>query len=288
MRRRSSTFSDWPFRLGLVAFAALGAALVYVVAERSNDDSDRLAGPPPGTTAVPVLARPLPAFTAIELEHLIDPATGGFAAIYLPTDSLFESTLTEPQALLGRVLANDKRAGLVFSENDFMPRGTRPGLVAGIPAGKRAVRLEASRVSGLVGLRRGDRLDLMVSGRSRNAAARPGQLLGRRSRAVVQNGMIVEPARARRSAADGKIIEEVVIAIDPSEVAGLTAALDDGLRIDTLPRSGQGGATQEEDAYGGRAHEEIAEIDLIRGTRRTVETTTGGPRPPAVASGPPL
>ncbi len=285
MRRRSSGFMRWSLPLGMVAFALLGAGLVYVAFERMGDDRSSPGGPPPdGMTAVPILPRPLPAFTRIELHHLVDPATGVLAAIHLPTESLLDSTISSPQALLGRVLATDKRAGQVFSEAEFMPEGTRPGLVAGIPPGKRAVYLEGDRVSGLVVLRRGDRFDLMASGTVRAGSARNGRT---RSRTVVQNGVVVEPARARRSVVDGTIVEEVVIAVDPDEVSRLTAALEKGDRIDTLPRSGRADAGAYEPDPIDRSHEEIAEVDLIRGTRRTIESTPGGPRPPAVAGGPP-
>ncbi|MGH0034500.1 MAG: Flp pilus assembly protein CpaB [Myxococcota bacterium] len=284
MRRRSSSLARWTLPAGAVVVATLGAALVYLAVAGPWNDSPAAGGPPPpGTTAVPILARSLPAFTRIEIDHLIDPSTGSLAAVHIPSESLLDSTITSPQELVGRVVASDKRAGQVFSENDLMPPGTRPGLVAGIPPGKRAVYLEAGRVSGLLGLRRGDRFDLMASGRSRGSAGRPG---GVRGRPVVEGGVVVQPAQARRSLADGRIVEEVVVAVDPSEVAGLTAALEDGLRIDTLPHSGRAGAAASDRGYGDRAYRETAEVDLIRGTRRTVETTRGGPRPPRVSSGP--
>ena len=284
MRRRSSWITRLALPVGMVAFAALGAGLVYVVTERMQGEAPRLGGPPPpGSTAVPILARPLPAFTQIELEHLVDPATGGLAAVHIPAESILDSTITSPRALVGRVLARDKAPGQVFSEGDLMPPGTRPGLVAGIPPGKRAVHLETARVSGVRALRRGDRFDLVASGRARGASGRPGNTRGR---PVVENGVVVEPTRVRRSLTDGVVVEEVVVAIDPSEVAGLTAALQDGLRIDTFPRSGRGGALPAEDVYRDRSHEELVEIDLIRGTRRTVETAPGGPRPPAAAQVP--
>lgn len=284
MQRRSNEWMRWALPVGMVAFALLGAGLVYLAVERMGEEPAAYAGPPPpGMTAVPILARPLPAFTQLELSHLVDPNSGVLGAVHIPTESLLESTITSPQALLGRVLAVDKRAGQVISEAELMPEGTRPGLVAGIPPGKRAVRLEATRVSGLLGLRRGDRFDLMASGGTRSA---PGQAARTRSRSIVQNGMIVQPVQARRSVADGKIIEEVVIAVDPYEVAALTTALESGQRIDTLPRSGRSGASAYERDDVDRSHEEVAEIDLIRGTSRTFQNTPGGPRPPAVGSGP--
>ena len=51
--------------------------------------------------------------------------------------------------VIGRVLEHEKTPGYVFTEADFLPKGTREGIVAGIPAGKRAIRLSADRVDGL-------------------------------------------------------------------------------------------------------------------------------------------
>jgi Flp pilus assembly protein CpaB len=65
--------------------------------------------------------------------------------------------------VLGRVLRHDKPAGMMFVEKDFYPKGTRPGPTAGVPPGKRALRLKASAVPGLHGLRQGDRFDIVMT-----------------------------------------------------------------------------------------------------------------------------
>ena len=65
--------------------------------------------------------------------------------------------------MIGRVLKHGKPAGYVFTENDFFPKGTRPGPTAGIPPGKRAMRLKATDVPGLHGLNQGDRFDIVMT-----------------------------------------------------------------------------------------------------------------------------
>ena len=284
-RSRSNGLQRWGVPIAIVVIAVLGAGLVYAAAQRwsAAPPVADIGPPPPGHTAVPISTRALPAFTRIELEHLVDPATGTLAAIHIPTESLLDVTMTSPQELVGRVLAGDKAAGQVFTETELMPPGTRPGIVAGIPPGKRAVRLEAGRVSGLVGLRRGDRFDLVASGGRSGGPGRSGMSRGR---TVAEDGVVVEPARARRSVTDGRIVEEIVVAVDPAEVVSLTSALESGQRIDTFPRSGQATADAPEPTARDRSHHEIVEIDLIKGTRRTIETAPGGPPPPDVAAGP--
>jgi hypothetical protein len=149
-----------------------------------------------------------------------------------------------------------------------MPPGTREGIVAGIPAGKRALRIPTDNVDGLFGLHAGDHFDLVATmpiaeGRSGNQGfgfggiyaqqlALEAQLSNWQKQAtvqvIVQNGMIVEPMTTRQipvaqsPAAGGgtrvRPVQEVVIAIDPGEVARLTEAMVVQARIWMVPRSG--------------------------------------------------
>ena len=65
--------------------------------------------------------------------------------------------------LIGRVLRRDKTAGMVLTERDFLPEGTKPGFSAGIPPGKFAITIPTEKIPGLAQLRHGDRFDFMVS-----------------------------------------------------------------------------------------------------------------------------
>jgi hypothetical protein len=179
--------------------------------------------------------------------------------------------LTRFGDIWGRVLDHDKQPGYVFTERDFLPRGTREGLVAGIPAGKRAIRVEADKVEGLFGLRPGDRFDLVatVAIDSTRAGASPafstggvyGQQMALQARlsnwqkqatvrVVVQNGVLVEPLKTRQvpffsnTLTQGGVtrmrpIQEVVIAVDPDEVARLTEAIAVEAKVSCVPRSGR-------------------------------------------------
>jgi hypothetical protein len=183
-----------------------------------------------------------------------------------------EGVITDLSQILGRVLARDKRVGYVFTERDFLPEGTRPGVTAGIPEGKRGVRLEANDVQGLVELNVGDRFDLLASlpvehkgpsaavaaiggafaAQSANQAALDGLDRQARVTVLVQSGTIVRPMRTRAvptsnaSLTRGQFtstrpVQEVVIAVAPEEVAPLMEALAVGAKVVCVPRSGRPG-----------------------------------------------
>ncbi len=220
--------------------------------------------PPEGWIGVPTAAAPIPAFTKLTRDHVWDRRKGRLSLTYLPPEQITPEMLGL-DALLGRVLARDKPAGYVFTERDLLPRGTRPGLTAGIPPGKRAMRLQAEAVPGLFGLAAGDRFDLVATvplpapkaGQGAPAvggvygpllAGRLGAGAGKQARVdvVVQAGVVVVAPQARASASAGqgaraqaRPVQEVVVAIDPDEVAALTEALAVGAQLTCLPRSGR-------------------------------------------------
>ena len=172
------------FGLPLVALVLAGASgwlLWTSAAQRSAGEGSAI---PEGMRGVPVAAIELPAYTEIQLEHLLDPRTGQLAAVVLPEESILETTIVDPKDLVGRVLARRKGASRVFREEDFLPPGTRPGLVAGIPAGKRALRIDASKVSGLAGLQQGDRFDLFATYRGDATGGAVPSIYGSGGRAV--------------------------------------------------------------------------------------------------------
>jgi Flp pilus assembly protein CpaB len=228
------------------------------------------AGPqiPFGKIAVPMSARAIPSYTQVSRSDLFDPK-GKLAVIYLSRAELSPRILTGVHQVIGRVLKDEKPAGYVFTEDDFLPKGTRPGLVAGIPAGKRAMRLEADQVKGLHGLAAGDRFDLVatipidpkaVQNSLKTGGVYGGQLTAEATlanvqkqatvRVIVDDGTIVQPPTVRqapqtsRTLTQGTVVrtrpvQEVVIAVDPDEVAALTEALAVGAQVLCVPRSGR-------------------------------------------------
>jgi len=226
-----------------------------------------------GLVPVPSLPRPVPAYTRLTRDHFWDPAAARLSVIYLPPGAVTKDVLVNLGDILGRVLDHDKAAGFVFTGADFLPKGTREGIVAGIPAGKRAVRVPAEKVEGLYGLRIGDRFDLVATlplDTSRNGAqgAQPfnfggvyGPQLSLQARmsnwqkqatvrVIAQNAVVVEPLITRQipvyanTLTQGGItrmrpVQEIVVAVDPDEVASLTEAMAVDAKIATVPRSGR-------------------------------------------------
>jgi Flp pilus assembly protein CpaB len=222
-----------------------------------------------GQVAIPVSAMVIPAYTRITRDHLWNPTTHNFAVIYLRPEQITPEIKRTQSSVIGRVMDHDKPPTYVFTEADFLPPGTKPGLVAGIPSGKRAMRVPAEKITGLIGLLPGDRFDLLstlpIDGGGAASGGMGGGLYARQLelqarltnwqkqatvRVVVQNGNIVQPMTTRQvpvsnpSLTQGiivrtKPVQEVVIAVFPSEVAHLTEALAVGAEVTCIPRSGR-------------------------------------------------
>ena len=170
-----------------------------------------------GLIAVPTAATAIPAHTRVKRDHLWDRANTRIAVVYLPPRAVTKEMLLNISDIIGRVLDGDKQPGYVFTEDDFLPRGTREGLVAGIPTGKRAIRISADRVDGIQGLNAGDRFDIVATlpidaanggGSTPNFAGPYSPELQLQAalsnwdkqatvRVIVQNASIVEPMMTR-------------------------------------------------------------------------------------------
>ena len=303
-RRRGLPIQTLLLLLGAVALALVGGGLILSALNDERGASP--SGVPEGMIGVPVAALDLPAYTEIQLDHLLDPRTGALKAVYLPEESILESTIVDPRNLLGRVLARPKTADRVFNAADLMPVGTRPGLVAGIPAGQRALRIDASKVSGIVGLRQGDRFDLVATypGHLRGggvesvfgAGAGPGAANRALSRVVADGATVVSALEERAlpgaGGRPGAVVQEMVIALAPDDIPTVTEALEIAQRIDCIPRSGLPG--DEPDAAGEsvagarrapRSPYDEPLVDVIEGERRSLRIVPENPLP-SVGAGP--
>lgn len=264
----STLFAGPTIALGVVLLAAvmLGTLWGFGLLDfsRSTEPSTE------GLIAVPTTARRIPAYTRLTRDHFWDVRNNRLTVIYLPPGAVTPEMLVKLSDVLGRVLGHEKAPGYVFTADDFLPKGTRDGIVAGIPAGKRAVRISADKVDGLYGLHVGDRFDLLATmpidesrggGQAFNFAGAYGQQLALEARlsnwqkqatvrVMVQNGTIVEPMNIRgvptfqSSLTEGGVartrpVQEAVIAVNPDEVARLTEAIAVDAKITTIPRSGR-------------------------------------------------
>ncbi len=149
--------------LGLVGGAlilqALGVVTIPLLSKRPA------ASKPPdhtGKTRVYYAGRTIQAYAKVTSNDLVDPKTGQLAVYWFPTSEA-EGMIGDLTEITGRVLRHEKPQGYVFTQKDFYPEGTRPGPTAGVPVGKRAMRLKADDVPGLHGLEQGDHFDIVMT-----------------------------------------------------------------------------------------------------------------------------
>jgi hypothetical protein len=232
--------------------------------------------PVPVGVAVVVKGRlqAIPAYTKLTRENLWDPAKGHLACLYLLPEEIKPEMILEYKKILGRVLKHDKPAGYVFTEKDFLPKDTRAGLSGGTPPGKRALTLDASKIDGLFGLHEGDHVDLLAivpfdnkggGGFSGITGGRGGlgggfqveaQMARAQKRATVrvlaQDAVLVTQVKNRmkptisHSLTQGTKsveipVQEIVVAVEPDEVALVTEAEATDVKIVCAARSGQPG-----------------------------------------------
>lgn len=224
-----------------------------------------------GQVAFPALARPVRAYDAITRDDLINPQTRQLNVTWIPEAQASSALLRNLSQIIGRVVTRDKQAGYVLTERDLFPKGTRPGIAAGIPPGKRSVTVTIDAVPGLELLHQGDLFDLLVVlperdepesnveqaallGGIKPPDTRSGQLArqtgtkplviggmmvaithGKNRSTDGAQGLVVPPAGSRTARTPQMI---ATIAVDPVEVAPLTEALGLDLNLYCVARSG--------------------------------------------------
>lgn len=282
-----------------------------VLAWTRGDTQTGPDAPPPGTIALPLVRAPIEAYTAVSREHYFDMATGTPSVIRLPKDSVSERMVTMDDVangrLNGRVLKRDKRAGYVFTWDDFLPEGSRSGIVAGIPPGKRGLWVEVSKIHGLSDLRTGDRFDIVSAQATETAPAPRSDVVSSleaarlasgtpqlrpktpapRVELVVESGQVVVPERTRTIATTSsslmngprtsqRPVREVLIAIEPTELAALAAAIAADATLLCAPRSGHPDESADAPTELGTPVEASIDPDAARFT--TVEIIEGDAR----------
>ena len=266
---------------GLVLAVAAGSVwawteghLAAIGLEAPNANASDSDGPELGDDEVRVLlaTQSIPSYTKLRREHLLVPGELKFSTTILPRKNAEAGGLiTNMGDIIGRVLAAPKSLGYAFREEDFLPGGTRPGLVGGIPAGRRGLRVEASKLQGIAGLNPGDHFDLvgafpvsdeisntnpilesLVGANAQSEIARGNFSQQARVDVLVHDGLIVEPLTIRQvpitssTLTQGlkvqtKPVEELFIALAPEEVGPLLEAFSLEVDLTVLPRSGRPG-----------------------------------------------
>jgi hypothetical protein len=228
-----------------------------------------------GMVPVPICARPIPAYAMVTRDYLWDLKENDWAVHWFRSkEDVPPGVLTDLGKIRGRVMAREKPAAFLFTESDFLPVGTRPGLAAGVPLGKRAMTIEAGKLNGIYGLQLGDSFSLVASvpldklgsfggadwnrlavsaltvptqpATSRDARAKQQT----ETRMLAQAAVIVSPVTSRNkpivssSLTQGTTtrmvpVQEIVIAIGEDEVAPVTDALGLGLEMTCVAHSGR-------------------------------------------------
>ncbi len=267
-----------------------------------------------GMVGVPVANQTIPAFTWINRDFLAD-KTGGLNLMWMPEKQIekIPQIILDPTRIINRVLRHEKLPGYAFTESDLLPEGTRPGLVGGTPAGKRALTLGVEHLSGAFGLRTGDHVDLMAAspidagnvqgkdGQSKGLAAQ-AQIAKLRKRASVrvlaQDAVVVMPVTSREKPITSSTlmggtqtktmpIQEIVIAVNPEEAAAIGEALAMHIEINCVIRSGRPddpGPAVETPGADPLADTSIIMLDTILGSKRDTQVfSNSGTRvtPPA-------
>jgi Flp pilus assembly protein CpaB len=215
-----------------------------------------------GMIPMPTSGDNIPMYTKVTPENLYEPKTTSLKVTWFKPEEVRPNHLTRLEQVLGRVLKRDKPAGKVFTEEDFFPKGTHEGMVAGIPPGKVALTLEVEKIKGVAGFRAGDHLDvvgaLALDDKKSSGASGLVTPVGfglpapkhASVKVLVQNGVIVSPVTLRQvpvttnSLMSGqqtktRPVQELVIAVDRTEVAGLSEALALNAEVTAVARSGR-------------------------------------------------
>lgn len=225
-----------------------------------------------GLVPVPKSLTSLKAFSKVNREDVYDLKLGDDSYFWLPKAQVDANPdwMVSVDQIIGRVMARDKSPDFVFQEKDFLPEGSRTGLMGGVPVGKQGFFLDVDQIPGLRFLKKGDRFDLLVNlpEETRDPSAEYGLLMGG---IRVQGGKPVPVTGIRMLAQGAELIalttnrtmttqgglslsttdangrplrdekeERVLIAISPQESVPLTDALGNELTIHAVIRSGQG------------------------------------------------
>lgn len=222
-------------------------------------------------TKVPVTLRDMKAFSEVLRDDIYDLGLGEDSFQWVETAKVDPDWILDMSKIRNRVLACDKEKDYPFTESDFLPEGSRTGIIGGVAEGKQGFFLDVEKIPGLRFLRQGDRFDLIASvpKSSQDSTTEYGLLMGgikvrgnkpipvNGIRQLVKGGEMIAITTNRLMTTQGGLelgpnegsvrsrsyqqnrFERVAIAIDPEEAIPLTQALGDQLEIHMVAQSGQ-------------------------------------------------
>jgi Flp pilus assembly protein CpaB len=190
------------------------------------------------------------------------------------------------EEVLGRVMAKSKSPAQVFTERDFLPKGTPVGVSGLIPDGLVAVPIDLKRVKGIESLGFKDRFDLrimeeadqsikdlaqeLLEKRRYTTEAERMQLAaitqGPTKRLLVQNGIVIQPATGDRKGT-------VTVAVHEDDVDATIHAQASGKDIYCTLHTGRPGGEQQRVEV--QAVDPLADFGWVLERSREVELITG-------------
>lgn len=244
---------------GLLTFGTLSFAGVF------DDESESREG----LVRIPRSIVSINALNRVRREDIYDLSRGEDSYFWMSKERIeaHPEWITRASDIVGRVMARDKESDLVFTQDDFLPEGSRTGLSAGIPEGKQGFFVDADTIPGLQLLKRGDTFDLLASlpdeakekqdaefgllaGGIKVRGGKPVPLSG--VRVLVRSGTMVAITRGQEMTTQGSMAfpetqsrantaegVQVTIAIAPEEVAALTQSIAAEMPIRCVAGSGQ-------------------------------------------------
>jgi Flp pilus assembly protein CpaB len=262
-----------------------------------------------GLVPVPVTATQIPAYSRVTRDYLLEPGTGRPRYIHLPPETVEKlHVISDFGQITGRVVNHDKPPNYPFTEDDFLPKGTRPGIVAGIPSGKRAITVDVGKIQGIHVLKSGDHLDLLASVpiNMEKVLSKESSSLGTNAvdvgvlsqmkqatvRVIVQNGVLISPVQTRsipvssNTLMQGAVtrtrpVQEAIIAVDPAEIASLTEAIATDAAITCVARSGLPDDPGRESVTpdGSNPADQVTAVERIVGGKRDILLVPKSPAP---------
>ncbi len=222
---------------------------------------------------VPICSKTVPPYTAVTDDYL--------TVLHAPPEQA--QKLTDKGILITyaqvrrRVTARQHEVGKAFTENDLLPKGSRPGIAGGTPPGKVAITLDASKLQGVYALKEGDHVDLLADipldklswfgGPDAGVAAIPVHFAPHgdkdkpqtETRVLARDAVTISPVITRAKPVSSSSltqgmttrtvpVQEIVFAVGEEEVARVTKSMDCDLQIMCAARSGRPDEKQPEPA----------------------------------------
>lgn len=189
----------------MLALSLLIGVVAVVMAARWMNEKAALS-----TTGVVVAAHDIPLGTRLMPEHL--------KVVAWPSGSKPSGTFNDVQKVSTRVLNASVQAGEPLLESRLAPVGSKGGLSALIPEGKRAVSVKVKEESGVAGFALpGNYVDVLVSAQDENG--RPV------SRIVLQRILVLAIAQeANRDETKPRLVNAVTLEVTPAEAEQLDLA----------------------------------------------------------------